>query len=746
MGGIACLTAGAIRRGSRTSTFLMFLVLAAAAAGLAAGSTVARSAADRIDAAFADAGGPDGVVTVAAADVAQAQRALVAEPAVTRVNVPRAARVSEMLRHGESLEHLVATAPGAGASSRPIVRQGRLPESDDEIALDAAVGLDLGVRIGDEVVFAGPDGAGITFRVSGTAYDLADCLHPSCDPARSWVTAGGLNRLGGQEFGVIDIDLAGVDSAAVERRLAAAIGDDAFGMNTWPDTRADLLAATNFFAVFLSVFGVLVLVASAVVIASVVSGRVAARRRHAGLHKAVGATPVQLGVAVLLEHLAIAVVAAVTGWIAAAFVTPRLSIGELRVLSTAGASFDVSTLLLVLVVTVVVVAAAVARPAWRMATMPTVESLRDAPRRGRRSRLLGELAGHASPAVQAGVRTWAARPARTLSAVVALTLAMVAGVTALGMGSTMDHLLANPALTGDPWDAVVSANAPAEEVEQQLDRLAEIESWYSIVDTRATLPGGERVHLRLLGGDPQAPGFALGAGRAATAPGELVVGYTLLHDEGWDVGDAVEIEVGDRRRVMRIVGWYRETEDAGRVMQARLGVDDTASARSYAVNAAPGVTRARLSEALRPLGRVELNGGDVDLAPFRLAMSTMATLLAVVAGAHIMATALNVARQRAGDRAVLTAVGFTPGQVRVGALVTAAMTVAVSLAAGLLGGWWLQGAVGRAVMAGVGVGPGVATGLPIARVTALGVGLTALVMAIELGAVTWVRPARAPLT
>jgi putative ABC transport system permease protein len=743
MRGIASLAAGAIRRGSRMSTLLMFVVLTAAAAGLAAGSTIGRSAADRIDAAFAEAGGPDGVVTVAVADAAPAERAMVDDPAVTRVSAPRAARVSDMVRDGEPLEHLVATVPGSGASSTPVVRQGRLPQSDAEIALDAAVGLDLGVHVGDDVVFTGADGAGITFRVSGTAYDFADCLHPSCDPARSWVTAAGLDRLGGQQLSVIDIDLAGRDSAGVERRLAAAIGDDAFGMNTWPDTRADLLAATNFFAVFLSVFGVLVLVASAVVIASVVSGRVAARRRHAGLQRAVGATPAQLGLALLLEHLTIAVVAAVTGWIVAAFMAPRLSIGELRVLSAAGASFQLDTLVLVLVVTMTLVTVAVALPAWRTATTPTVDALRDAPRRGRRSRLLGAIGGHASPAVQIGVRTWGARPARTLSAVVALTLAMVAGVTALGMGSTMDHLLANPALTGDPWDAIVSPNGSAADAERQLGGLAEIDSWYSIVDTRATLPGGERVHLRLLGGDPHAPGFAVGGGRAATEAGELVVGYTLLHDEGWEVGEALEIQVGDRTRAMRIVGWYRETEDAGRVMQARLGTDDTTSERSYAVNAAPGVTPARLSEALRPVGRVELNGGDVDLAPFRLAMSTMATLLAVVAAAHIMTTALNVARQRAGDRAVLTAVGFTPGQLRVGALVTAGMTIGVSLAVGLLAGWWLQGSVGRAVMAGVGVGPGVAPGLPVAPIAALAVVLTALVVAIELGAVTLVRPARA---
>jgi hypothetical protein len=54
---------------------------------------------------------------------------------------------------------------------------------------------------------------------------------------------------------------------------------------------------------------------------------------------------------------------------------------------------------------------------------------------------------------------------------------------------------------------------------ERLDGRADVASWYSVVDSRATIDG-DRVHLRLLGGDPSALGdtitAAIGVGPGAS--------------------------------------------------------------------------------------------------------------------------------------------------------------------------------------------------------------------------------------
>ncbi len=161
---------------------------------------------------------------------------------------------------------------------------------------------------------------------SGPRYDFRDCFFPTCDPARSWVTSDGMARLGGPTLAIVDVSLTDAElGPAVEQRLAAAFGDDAVGVNTWPDTRGDLLTETDFFAAFLGVFGVFVLVASGVVIAAALTARTVARRRRIGLYKAIGGTPAQITTALVVEHLAVALGAGLLGWLAAtrARATPR---------------------------------------------------------------------------------------------------------------------------------------------------------------------------------------------------------------------------------------------------------------------------------------------------------------------------------------------------------------------------------------------------------------------------------------
>jgi len=764
MRGVLRIAAVALRRGERTSMAMMLVVITLATAGIATAASLAAGAEERLDDAFARAAGSDLVATTDVEHGPDLVANLGADPDVAEAAPVVAAREADMLVDAtHTFEHLLSVTGDTHAIGAPVVRTGRMPRSAGEIALDAGVTLSRGIGHGDRVTFRSADGdsarpPAVEFVVVGTAYDFRDCFAPMCDPARSWVTGDGMARLGGATLAIVDVSLTDASrGAAVERRLVAAFGDDTVGVNTWLDTRGDLLTETAFFAAFVGVFGIFVLVASGVVIAAALTARTVARRRRIALYKAIGGTPGQITAALVVEHLAVALVAGLLGWLAAAVLTPHLAVGSLKVIGTDGPAFEPTNLLLTLVVASGIVTIVTLVPAWRAGRLPAVDALRDTPTLRRRpSRVLGAAAARMPSSVELGARSWIGRPFRTATAVVALVLAIVAGIVAISINAAMDHLLANPEQTGDPWDVAVTpsfdpaeASADRRRFEEWLDGRADVASWYSVVDSRATI-GDERVHLRLLGGDPAAAGYQIGGGRGMRRAGEAIVGYGLLDERGWHVGDRVDLGVeqvaGEHTERVVIVGWYRDTEDDGQIIQIRqtpgLDVDTTPT---YALSAAPGVGAVRLAESMRTAGRVtggqvEINESDGSgLQPFRLAMTLMSVLIAAVALAHLFATAMASARLRAHDRAVLRAVGVTDGQITAGTLTSTALSAVGALAIGVPVGWMVARLLGDAITAAVGIGPGASPTPPLGMVAMFAGALVVLAAIVEMTAVALTR-------
>jgi putative ABC transport system permease protein len=758
MRGVLRLATVAVRRGERASMAMMLVVIALATAGIAAAVSLAGGAEDRLDGAFARANGPD---LVAIADVdhgAEFVATLRTDPDVTDTAPAVGGRDADMVVDTtRTVEHMVAIAgDDSHALGAPVVRTGRMPNGPDEIALDAGLAQDRDIGLGDRVSFAGPEGANggrVEFVVVGTAYDFRDCFFPMCDPARSWVTSDGMAQLGGPTLAIVDVSLTDARSGPlVEQRLAAAFGDNVVGVNTWLDTRGDLLTETDFFAAFLGVFGVFVLVASGLVIAAALTARTVARRRRIGLCKAIGGTPAQITTSLVVEHLAVALGAGLLGWLAATVLAPHLAVGSLRVIGTDGPTFEPANLLLTLVVASCIVTVVTVVPAWRAGRLPAVAALRgtSAPR-SRPSRMLGAVATHLPSPVELGARSWTRRPFRTATAIVALMLAVVAGIVTISINAAMDHLLAHPEQTGDPWDVAITPSfdpaadsADRARFEEWLDGRADVAGWYSVFDSRATIDG-DRVHLRLLGGDPSAAGYDVGDGRALRRAGEAIVGYGLFDERGWQIGDTVDLDVelttGERTERVVIVGWYRDTEDDGQIIQIRQtpGLDVDANP-TYALSAAPGVDAVRLADSVRTAGRIEINEADGSgLRPFRLAMTLMSVLIASVALAHLFATALASARLRAHDRAVLRAVGVTNGQITTGTLTSTALTAVGALAIGVPVGWFVQGVLGDAITAAIGVGPGASPAPPLGLVAMFAGALVVLAAIVEMTAVALTR-------
>ena len=419
--------------------------------------------------------------------------------------------------------------------------------------------------------------------------------------------------------------------------------------------------------------------------------------------------------------MAVAAVGVLVGWLLGGLLAGQLQLQVAEVLGSAGPVFDPVALLITLLVVEALVVAATVIPARRAGRTPTTVALAPVPpTRGHRSRLAaaGERLG-LGPVPVAGLRDAFAQPARATMTALALGVAVVGVVVTAGFSRTIDSVIGDPAVTGEPEEVRVfpDESAPRSAVPRALDAEPGVASWFTETGSEATL-GKEQFLANAVGGDVADAGFVVREGRMIEHRGETVTGYGFLQRFGVAVGDRITVRVEDHPLTLTIVGWYSEAEEAGEMLMFPFAdvtaVDPRARPDSYRVALAPGADRtavaASLAGALGPQARVEAvprDSADV-VDPFLLAVDLISGLVIVVALANLASTLALVVRQRARDLAVLRAVGFTPRQA-VGVVATGGVVLALLAAAvGLPLGWWLSGAANDAVGAEIGMGPGIA--------------------------------------
>jgi putative ABC transport system permease protein len=664
--GVLALLGDGLRGRRRGGLVATFVVLVLAALGIAVGSSTADQggravddAAERVEVAHLLLDG----------DAATLERLAGHPDFVATAGPLPVVHGAELVAGDESAEvRLTGLDDPEVDLNRPLVREGRWAAASDEVVLDDALADDLGLAVGDEIALRRGDTV-VDYTAVGTALDLNDCYWPQCDPGRLYVTTEGLDRIGvGAASAVLYVRLDDPERAdAVARRLLQdepRLG----GTQSWLDTRDDILAVDQIFGAFVTAFGVFVLVAAAVVVAGSNAVRMVARRREIGLLGAVGFTPGQITWAFLGEHLAVGLVAGVTGWVLASLLEPALQVGAADVLGASSATFSWRSLAITVVVIEVILALTTVTSAWRAGRVPVVEVLRDAPPPVSRLAGGGRLPARLS---WLGTREALARPARSLLAGLAVFVAVVAVVVAVGFIEAIDVVVADPARAGEPWDVSVHlGDTQPAAAEATLVDTPGVGHLLGQTDRDASI-GDVAVLAQALSGDVAGAGYVLGEGRPIERPGEAMVGYGLVEDFDLRVGDRFTFEASGAPVEVEIVGWYRTTEDTGRVLLFGLEdlqvVEPGAQPDLYRVTAARGTSAeelaGRLGERLGPTVRVAVSeSGSEDLAPFEAVLWLIAGTLALVALANLGTTLLSTTRAAGRSLGVQEALGFTPRQ------------------------------------------------------------------------------------
>jgi putative ABC transport system permease protein len=200
-------------------------------------------------------------------------------------------------------------------------------------------------------------------------------------------------------------------------------------------------------------------------VAVLAGGRMADQNRRVGLLKAVGGTPSLVGVVLMAENLALALVAAGLGLLAGWLAAPLITSPGAGLVGAAGApSMTAASAAEVIGVALLVALAATVAPAIRGARTSTVRALANAARPPRRRSRLIALSRRLPVPLLLGVRLVARRPRRALlgAASVALTMTGIAAV--LTFHATADqrlgaaagqHGLTSPVVTRDEQMLVV---------------------------------------------------------------------------------------------------------------------------------------------------------------------------------------------------------------------------------------------------------------------------------------------------
>ncbi|MCX4803678.1 FtsX-like permease family protein [Streptomyces sp. NBC_01214] len=451
---------------------------------------------------------------------------------------------------------------------------------------------------------------------------------------------------------------------------------------------------------FMTLFGVLGLLVSALIVGNVVSGAVVSGYRHIGVLKALGFTPNQV-VAVYLTMTAVpAVVGAVLGTLlGSALAEPVLRVAFSGIETGRAAVGDVgawvSVVCLLGMPALVLLTALV--PALRAHRLPAARAISagGAPRTGRGLRVQRLLGGTRLPRpVSLGLGQPFARPGRTLMTMAAIVLGVTTVTLATGLTSTM--LAFGEAGRGDGARIHVEAGGPLN------DRPVPVFGDGPTEERLRSLPGATGVRARGLaqvslvgqvrpvyanfyrGDDPAAAG-RIARGREARAAGEITAGPAFLTQNGLEVGDRVTLAMNGRQVAATVVGELVEgnARALDATWQTFLQLSPGARAAEYEVRLAAGAdvpAYVEAAEAVDPDLRVSVldtrNAATVTVVAFS---SVFTVLLSTVAALGVFNTVLLSIRERRRDLGMLKSIGMTPRQV-------VAMTVTSVAGVGALGG------------------------------------------------------------
>lgn len=584
------------------------------------------------------------------------------------------------------------------AVSRFYPETGALEPASDEILIERSSLDEVPMSIGDQLTIKPPGSSPVGLSVAGLVHDPGRTPSWMSGVVVGYITTDGLATLGVEPvLNELRIVTAGDGDRAANRRVAEALVTD-LSADGVVVTRVEVpvpgehpaqgVMGTLLF--LLETFGILALVTSGALVATLITAQLSQQSREIGVMKAVGAQTGQiagiyLGTVVLLSIVALAVgiplgILGGRGFTAFIFGLLNFEVGSYRL------SAWVIPIQIIAAVGIPLVA--VAYPVARNSRRPVREVIADhgiatrgASTKGGgwigRARWLGRT-------VIFGIRNAFRTRSRTVSTVLAISLGGAAFMAALNTGVAWDRSV-DAEFEARHYDLEIQLDGeyPVEDVEHALDQLPQIdtvETWNQYTAAIRLPDGGAGDTFRLLipPSETELVDYPLLEGRwLSPDDGNTVVVTQVLNDPSPAVGSMVTIDVNGVEGSWTVVGEVRQLT-GGRTgvayasnRPAGIGLDGSANHVRIAGDGSPSLLSAveeRLNE--RGIGVVSIATAaegrealDDHLVIIVGLLMIMAILLAIVGGLGLIETmSINVLERRR-ELGVMRAVGATTGRV-----------------------------------------------------------------------------------
>jgi ABC-type lipoprotein release transport system permease subunit len=334
------------------------------------------------------------------------------------------------------------------AIDQPKVMQGRWVR-DGEVVLERGFADALGVHVGDQVSLGDR-----SFRVAGTAVTAGLPAYPSSlchiycfapvrpgagafDVGLVWLTTADTATLAKANDLIVYLvslrlaDPAGASGFAATHDTRPGAGVTAPFLISWQTIRDADTGVVRAEQAALQVGGLLLALLAVAGLAVLAARRMVEQTRRVGLLKAVGGTPGLVAAVLLVEHLTLALIAAMIGLAAGRLLAPRFTGAGAGLVGAPGApNLTPPTAGLVVAAALAVAVAATLVPALRAAGTSTVSALTDPARAPRRGAPLIAISARLPVALLLGLRLIARRPPRAVLHALS-TAVTVAGLVAI---------------------------------------------------------------------------------------------------------------------------------------------------------------------------------------------------------------------------------------------------------------------------------------------------------------------------
>jgi putative ABC transport system permease protein len=711
------------RRKVQTAVILLVVFLSSLSATLALTLLVESDA--PFDHAFQQAQGAHLTMTFAATAVTESElRARGANSAVSAFAGPfKVLPWTIQQPDGQTFaEALAGRAGPGGAVDRLTLSAGRWAQNNTEVVVSQQMADQVGVQIGDALTSASSS-AIPTMTVAGIASGVGN--EPS-----AWTLPGAVPLFTTgkvQTSYLMDFRLV---HAATNQDVVSAANSISAGLppgavvdtSNYLDAKLGADRTTAVMIPFLLAFSIFALLASALIIANLVSGAVIAGTRDIGVMKSVGFTPAQVVGVLAGQMLLPAMVGCVLGVpIGILASQPFLSdtahaFGLPRTFGVAPGPDALGVLAILLVMIATTIFASLR--AGRMSAASAIAT-GSSPATGHGYRLARIAARINLPrALTLGGGESFSKPARSAMTVGAILIGVATVTFSLGLSRSLSDVKAGlardaavqvqvfressgPGSKG-PQTAVPSgpgsppATAPPTD-EQTTALIAAQPGTARFVAERmadvSVAGAGEPVPLTAYRGDSSWLGYPIINGRWFSAPGEAVAPTAFFTRTGRHVGDTITATLDGQDLRLRLVGEIFDIQGDNILLRtAWRTLPGNPEAQSYEIQLKPGTDADHYAGAIESsttgLG-VDVHGhGGVDTAFILInsVLAGLALILTLIALAGVFNTVVLNTREKARDIAILKAIGMTPQQVITMVMASVALVGVAGAAIGIPAG------------------------------------------------------------